>query len=174
MNNSLKNEPNMNVTLIRSNRKTISIRVNEDLSITVRAPKRVSKKEIERILSNKEAWIQRHVKLMMDRNSRFRAMKEEGLTAEELNELKAKAKKVIPERVSAFSEIMGVDYGRIAIRSQKTRWGSCSGKGNLNFNALLMLVPSEVMDYVIVHELCHRKEMNHSKAFWYEVEKNYS
>lgn len=77
----------------------------------------------------------------------------------------------IPGRVKYYSDIMEVTYGKITIRNQKTRWGSCSGKGNLNFNCLLMLMPPEVIDYVVVHELCHRKEMNHSKAFWKEVEK---
>ena len=75
------------------------------------------------------------------------------------------------ERVNHFCKVMDVTVGSITIRNQKTRWGSCSSKGNLNFNCLLMLTPPEVIDYVVVHELCHRKEMNHSGAFWAEVEK---
>ena len=75
------------------------------------------------------------------------------------------------ERVNHFCKVMDVTVGRITIRNQKTRWGSCSSKGNLNFNCLLMLTPPEVIDYGVVHELCHRKEMNHSGAFWAEVEK---
>lgn len=77
----------------------------------------------------------------------------------------------IPKRVKTFAPIVGVDYGRITIRTQKTRWGSCSSKGNLNFNCLLMAMPEEIRDYVVVHELCHRKQMNHSDKFWAEVEK---
>ena len=67
--------------------------------------------------------------------------------------------------------MVGVTYGRITIRNQRSRWGSCSGKGNLNFNCLLMLTPSHVIDYVVVHELCHRLEMNHSPAFLAQVER---
>ena len=81
------------------------------------------------------------------------------------------AKKVIPEKVAYYARLMNVTYGRISIRKQKTRWGSCSNKGNLNFNCLLMMMPPEVLDYVIVHELSHRLEMNHSKRFWAQVEK---
>lgn len=94
-----------------------------------------------------------------------------GLSNDEIHELAAKALNYIPERVAYYAEQIGVTYGRITIRNQKTRWGSCSSKGNLNFNCLLMLTPPEIVDYVVVHELCHRKEMNHSKAFWSEVEK---
>ena len=83
--------------------------------------------------------------------------------------LKKRASIVISERVAHFAPLVGVDYGRITIRSQKTRWGSCSSKGDLNFNCLLLLAPPEVLDYVVVHELCHRKQMNHSPRFWAEV-----
>lgn len=91
------------------------------------------------------------------------------LTSEEIRELADKALNVIPERVAYYAPKVGVTYGRITIRNQRTRWGSCSAKGNLNFNCLLMLTPPEVIDSVVVHELCHRKEMNHSKRFYDEV-----
>ena len=94
----------------------------------------------------------------------------EGLTMKDIRKLADQASVVIPKRVEYFAEKIPVTYGRITIRNQKTRWGSCSSKGNLNFNCLLMLAPPEVLDYVVVHELCHRKEMNHSERFWREVE----
>ena len=93
------------------------------------------------------------------------------LTEAEIKQLANKALEYIPARVAYFAPIVGVDYGRITIRNQRTRWGSCSSKGNLNFNCLLILTPPEVIDYVVVHELCHRREMNHSTRFWNEVEK---
>ena len=97
----------------------------------------------------------------------------EKLTDAEINELKKEAESVIPRRVEYFAGVVGVEYGRITIRCQKTRWGSCSSKGNLNFNCLLMLAPPEVLDSVVVHELCHLKVMNHSKAFYDEVLRAY-
>ena len=80
-----------------------------------------------------------------------------------------RALEVIPARVAYYAPLVGVDYRRITIRNQKTRWGSCSSEGNLNFNCLLMLALPQAMDYVVVHELCHRLEMNHSKRFWAHV-----
>ena len=88
------------------------------------------------------------------------------LTQEELLALTERARRVIPERVRYYAERLGVSYGRITIRHQKTRWGSCSSSGNLNFNCLLMLAPPQVLDAVVAHELCHRREMNHSKRFY--------
>lgn len=88
----------------------------------------------------------------------------------EIHKLADLALKVISVKVKHYAGLMNVQYGRITIRNQKTRWGSCSSKGNLNFNCLLMLAPDEVVDYVVIHELCHLIEMNHSKAFWKQVE----
>lgn len=161
----------MKVTVIRSNRKTVAIQVNSNLSVTVRAPRSASEKDIEEILKKKEAWISKHIEKIKKTKERLEAESTEKLTREKVIALAEEALKVIPERVEYFAKVIGVTYGKITIRNQKTRWGSCSSKGNLNFNCLLMLAPPEVLDYVVVHELCHRKQMNHSKAFWLEVEK---
>lgn len=157
------------VSIIRSKRKTISIQITPDAKILVRAPQRVSDKEIDRLLAKKSDWIEKHLEEARIRLAREEAEGHKPLTNQEIRELADKALEYIPKRVAYFAEIIGVDYGRITIRNQKTRWGSCSSKGNLNFNCLLMLTPPEIIDYVVVHELCHRKEMNHSKSFWNHV-----
>ncbi len=84
---------------------------------------------------------------------------------------KKKARLLIEQRVAHYAGIMGIAYGRISMRNQRTRWGSCSSDGNLNFNCRLLYMPLELLDYVVVHELAHRRHMNHSAAFWSEVEK---
>ena len=86
--------------------------------------------------------------------------------APEILELKAKAKQELPAAVQKYAGLMGVTYNRITIRHQKTRWGSCTKNGNLNFNCLIMKMPDQVRDYVIIHELAHRKELNHSSKYW--------
>ncbi len=161
----------MEYRLIRSNRKTISIEVKPDLSVVVRAPRRASEREIKRIVAGKEAWIHKHLEKMRIKKEQLEEAGETMLNAEDIRDLTKRARENIPGRVRYYAGIMGVSYGRITIRKQKTLWGSCSAKGNLNFNCLLMLTPEDVIDYVVVHELCHRKQMNHSKAFWSEVGK---
>ena len=161
----------MEFKLIRSNRKTVAIQVNPDLSITVRASRYASKREIDRIVEKNETWIYKHIEIIKKNKADYEALNVEKLTSEEIKTLAEQALKLILQRVEYFAKQVGVDYGRITIRNQKTRWGSSSSKRNLNFNCLLMLAPAEILDYVVVHELCHRKEMNHSKAFWVEVEK---
>lgn len=157
----------MKVTVIRSNRKTVAIQVNSDLSVTVRAPYGVTEKYIEEFLNKNEAWIN-EIKV---KKKSIESGNVENVTLDKIKALADQALKIIPARVEYFARIVGVTYGNITVRNQKTRWGSCSSKGNLNFNCLLMLAPPEVLDYVVAHELCHRKQMNHSKAFWTEVEK---
>lgn len=157
----------MNVKIIRSNRKTIAIQITQDLSVIVRAPYYVSQKEIDRVLNEKEFWILKNIEEI----KKNRVGDPEELTRAQIDELADRALEYIPKRVIYFSMQMKVYFGNVTIRNQKTRWGSCSSKGNLNFNCQLMRMPPEVIDYVVVHELCHLKEMNHSKAFWEEVEK---
>jgi predicted metal-dependent hydrolase len=81
------------------------------------------------------------------------------------------AEKLIRKKVVELCHLLGLSCGRVTIKGAKTRWGSCSQKGNLNFNWKLMMVPESVIDYVIIHELCHLKEINHSSKFWYWVNK---
>ena len=155
-------------TLIRSRRRTISIEIDLDASIIVRCPMRTPKYEVERFITEKDAWIRKHVSLVKERNEKAAAF--EPISQAELKSLYDEARRVIPERVGHYASLLGVTYARITIRNQKTLWGSCSRKGNLNFNCMLMKAPERVRDYVIVHELCHRIEMNHSARFWAHVE----
>ncbi|MBI4288676.1 MAG: M48 family metallopeptidase [Chloroflexi bacterium] len=82
---------------------------------------------------------------------------------------RAQALNIVSRKVEEASRVVGVDICRITVREQRTRWGSCSRKGNLSFNWKLLMAPEPVMDYVVIHELCHLKEMNHSKRFWQVV-----
>ena len=163
---------NYDIELIRSRRKTIAIEIYPDLRIKVRAPLRMPQYRMMEFLEEKEHWIDLHLEKMRQRQeNKEDQMPRTSISDEERKQLTELAKQVIPQRVAFFAAKMGVTYGRITIRNQKTRWGSCSQAGNLNFNCRLMKMPPEVLDYVVVHELCHRKQMNHSRAFWEEVEK---
>ena len=135
--------------VIRSARKTMTLEVRRDGNVIVRAPLRTGLPRIKRFVKPLSA----------------------DLSESKRNVYIRKAKETITKRVSYFARLMGVSYRNITIREQKTRWGSCSSEKNLNFNWKLILAPPEVLDYVVVHELCHLKEMNHSKAFWDEVGK---
>ncbi|MBQ0028801.1 MAG: M48 family metallopeptidase [Lachnospiraceae bacterium] len=157
------------IRIIKSRRRTIALEVTNNGDIILRAPWYASRRDIERFAESKEDWLESTLKKLEMRHKEKESS--EYVDANKINELAKLAKKEIPSRVEYFANIIGVEYGRIAIRHQKTRWGSCSSKGNLNFNCLLMLVPEDVRDYVIVHELCHLIELNHSPRFWAEVAK---
>ncbi len=159
------------IQIIRSSRRTLSLQVKHDGRIIVRAPRNASLKDIEAFVRKNSAWLRKHLALVEKEMAAEAASPVQPLSMDEIRSLADEALRVIPERTAHFAPLVGVQYGRITIRNQKTRWGSCSSKGNLNFNCLLMLAPPKVLDYVIVHELCHRKEMNHSPRFWAEVAK---
>ena len=150
--------------IIRSDRKMIAIQILPDGKVLVRAPKRMRMDDIRRFVDSKAEWIEKHL-------SNRTSQKQQKFTEEEMKALREKARILLTERVQHFAPLIGVTYNQISIRAQHTRWGSCSSKGNLNFNCLLALVPMEVLDYVVVHELCHRKELNHSDRFWNEIAK---
>ncbi len=153
----------------KSKRKTISLQIKPDRSIELKAPMQMKDAQIKEFLHQKSDWIEKHLQAVYEHQKQMSQINH--LSQEEIQELANQALEVILKRVSYFAPLVGVTYGRITIRNQKSRWGSCSSKGNLNFNCLLMLMPPEVLDYVVVHELCHRKEMNHSPQFWAEVRK---
>ena len=155
---------NVPYQIIKSNRKTIAIQIKPDGQVVVRCPKRMRIEDARRFAESKADWIEKHL-------ARRPPQDVAKYTPKEIEQFREQARKLVTERVRYYAPIVGVTYGQIAIRTQHTRWGSCSSKGNLNFNCLLALVPPEVLDYVVVHELCHRKELNHSARFWSEVEK---
>jgi predicted metal-dependent hydrolase len=158
-----------NVEVRRSKRKSATIKITADMQIVVFVPLYVSDNEIEKMVISKSKWIDEHmlkVQSTIDERSKL-----EKITFEQIKELADQAVEYIPKRVKYYAEKENFVYNKITIKNLVSRWGSCSTKGNLNFNCLLMLTPDYVIDYIVVHELCHLREMNHSEKFWAEVEK---
>jgi hypothetical protein len=153
--------------IIRSKRKTLALQIADDGHLVVRAPMRCPNSDIASFIEKSEKWIQTHTAKVIQRNHELEQL--EPFTEQDIRNMAQQAVEVIPKRVKFYAEKLGVTYGRITIRNQKTKWGSCTSKGNLNFNCLLMAAPSEVLDSVVVHELCHRLHMNHSKEFYTEL-----
>ena len=146
--------------IIRSRWRTLGLEITRDGRVVVRAPFGVSEEQIGKFVASKQGWLEKHLADFA------RAESLPPLTSEEIRALAEAALEDIPRRVEKYAPLAGVSVGRNTIRNQVSRWGSCSSLGNLNFNCLLMLCPEDVRDYVVVHELCHRKQMNHSPAFW--------
>ncbi len=151
--------------IIRSNRKTVSIQVDSDCNITVRAPYRVSEKEIENFVLDKKEWLEKAVLKQMNRSKNKREY-----TDDDVKLLRKMAKEVLPEKVQYYSKIMGVAPNSIKINSAKKRYGSCSGENNINFSLYLMDKDEKFIDYVVVHELAHIRHHNHSKEFYNFIE----
>lgn len=193
----------MNYTLKRSNRKTISLSVDTEGRVIVKAPYHADDKVIEKILLENSDLINEKIELMKEiKNQRPAHGKRVLLFGEEhiLNVLEHGVKfetfvkdgminvhgdnleydlqdfysdelvAYLRESVEKHSKIIGVNPVKVTVKNQKTLWGSASTKGNLNFNFRLAKAPPHIIDYVVVHELCHLKHMNHSKDFWNLVE----
>lgn len=161
------NEISAEISVIRSARRTLAAEIRPDGTVLVRAPIKMSEAQITRFLTQKATLIEKHLQKQLRRKAEADALPP--FTSDEIRAMADQALKVIPERVKYYAPLVGVTYGRITIRNQKSRWGSCSSIGNLNFNCLLMMTPPEVLDSVVVHELCHRLQPNHSAKFYAEV-----
>lgn len=156
-----------------SDRKTISIQIKEDASIHVRAPYYVRSRQVEAFIEEKKDWIYSHYMQIKKKQAAETPPSLSPLLMQQADMLKTRflsaAHTYFPKRCAELVLLTGGSYKKITIRNQKTRWGSCSQTGTLSFNYRLMMAPPEIIDYVIVHELCHLTYMDHSKAFWDKV-----
>lgn len=144
--------------LIRSDRRTLALELRPDGELVVRAPRRLSRKLIDQAVAEREAWIAKKLAQMPPPRP---APSDEQLTA-----WREEAARVIPSRVAHFAAVMGLSPAAVKINAARTRFGSCSSKGSLNFSCRLMAFPPEAIDYVVVHELAHLRHMNHGREFY--------
>ncbi len=158
------------ISVIRSARKSLGLEVRDANTVLARIPTRVSDRELKDFVENHRSWILEKTAVMAEREENRKstpAPPPELLSKTDRMKIQLK----IGKRVRHYCEAMGVTVGYVTVKNQKTRWGSCSAKGNVNFNYQLAFLPDELLDYVVIHELAHRRHMNHSRAFWAEVEK---
>lgn len=150
----------MRYQVIYSKRKTVSLSVKGS-ELIVRAPIGTAKTYIESLIKKHTDWIENAIARQKKKSSLF-----EGLTEADVNRLKREARLYFSDKLKVYSAIMGLKYNRFSITSAKTRFGSCSSKGNICFSYRLMLYPERAREYVVVHELAHLVHMNHSKSFY--------
>lgn len=156
-------------TIVRSKRRSIGFEVRPGGKITVRIPMRASVNTVKEIIEDKKDWLYEMYlkqKDKIDTDSLREAERNDPRTAYLEKKYRQAAKRYIYERVEYYIEMIGGHYSSIRIGDQKTRWGSCSNNGTLSFSWRLMLAPPRVLDYVVIHEICHLTYMDHSKNFW--------
>ncbi len=160
--NGLPGEPRV----VRSARRSFALELKPE-GLVVRVPNWATQGQIRDFVARHQRWLEKAVARQAQRQKALGDVPP--LTDEELRGLAEQARVCIPRRVEYYAPLVGVTYGRVTIRTQRARWGSCSARGDLSFNCLLMLAPAQVLDSVVVHELCHRVEMNHSRRFYDRV-----
>lgn len=149
--------------ILKNNRRGHHVRltIGCDGTLTATKPWWTDENAVEKFIAQKAEWIISKIEYFKRFDSRFFARDRKSYLAG-----KEAARKLVEARLAHFNRFYGFRFGRISIRKQKSRWGSCSKKGNLNFNYKIALLPGHLADYIIVHELCHLKEFNHSRKFW--------
>jgi len=152
-------------TLVRSKRKTLALQI-KDGELIVRAPMRLSRDYIEDFVRRKEDWIAAHMELQQQKKAAHPEPDEA-----ERSRLIALAKAKLPEKLEYFGRLTGLRPTAVKITSAKTRFGSCSSRGSICFSWRLMAYPDAAVDYVVLHELCHLRHMNHSREFYQLVER---
>ena len=156
----------MDYKIVRTSRKTLALEIKSDGTLLVRAPLFASKQRIEVIIKAKADWIEKTQKKMALKEKPLR------LSMEEAKNLRRRAKEEFLPRLRYLSERFDLPFGKLTITSARTRFGSCSPKNNIALSYFLASYPQEAIDYVMLHELCHTKEHNHSKSFYGLLEKN--
>jgi len=146
----------------RAKRMRITIGRDTEATVTVTRPRRISMRVVERFVKEKSEWIFATQEKSKQRGS---GILHNGTRKTYMNR-KEEARALATERLQYFSTQYGLTYNRLSIRDQKTRWGSCSTKRNLNFNYRIVFLPPRLLDYIIVHELCHLRHLNHGPRFW--------
>ncbi len=146
----------------RARLRYVRLSIDRTGTLTLTAPKSYPFFLLKLFITNKWSWIIEKTEQKKNSQSLL-AIKH---TKEEINHYKKLTKNLVLERLEYYRQFYGFSFKKIAVRDQKSRWGSCSSRGNLNFNYRLSLLPPELADYIIVHELCHLQEMNHSRSFW--------
>ena len=155
--------------LIRSCRRTLAIEVNKQAKLVVRAPLRISDREVNMFLWRSREWIERtraEAQSKLEQAALCRAS-----DPRDQEWYRQRASELIPERVQYFAEQLGLEYQRVRISNAKRIWGSCSPKNSLSFSWRLAMAPIKVVDYIVVHELTHIVHKNHGKLFWRRVAK---
>ncbi|MFA5127727.1 MAG: SprT family zinc-dependent metalloprotease [Patescibacteria group bacterium] len=153
---------------IKKNRlsRRVRILIHADGRVVVSAPRFVTQKYIKQFVLDKSEWILNTLAKCKPENANKKT-----ISKNDFHKNKLLALKIVREKIRHFGEIYNLRPQKIYIRNQTTRWGSCSGHGNLSFNFRLVYLPVSLLDYLIVHELCHLQEMNHSSRFWAIVAK---